>query len=232
LRVTSLPQRSDPMRTASSSLLIVALFVGAVTADQKEEGFRPLFNGTDLAGWEGAGKDASECWVVDNRELVCTGKPGPWLRSSEEFGDFELRLEYLLKEGSNSGVYVRVPKNGNHHGDGAGIEVQILDDNAKRYHDLKPYQYTGSLYAIVAAEPRVGKLAGEWNTMTIRCEGTKYEVHHNGQQVIKSDETAAPELARRLTKGFLGLQNHNEEVRFRNIHIKALELKPEEKEDD
>jgi hypothetical protein len=200
-------------------------------ADDAEEGFRELFNGADLSGWEGAGEEAAKCWVVDGGDLVCTGKKGPWLRSAEEFGDFELRLEYLLKEGGNSGVYIRVPKNGNHHGEGAGIEVQVLDDNAARYKTLKAYQYTGSLYAIVAADPRVAKAPGEWNSMTIRCQGTQYEVHHNGQQVIKADETSAPELAKRLTKGFLGLQNHSEEVRFRKIRIKTLETKSEENGD-
>lgn len=217
--------------------VVVGLSISCAIAlsDEKEEGFRPLFNGSDLTGWEGADKDAAACWLVDGGDLVCTGKPGPWLRTTEQFGDFELRLEYKLKEGGNSGVYIRVPKNGQHHSEGAGpegagIEVQILDDNAERYKDLKAYQYTGSLYAIVAAEPRVATSPGEWNTMTIRCEGMKYEVHHNGQQVIKSDEAAAPELAKRLTKGYLGLQNHNEEVRFRNVRIKSLSPPEEKKE--
>jgi hypothetical protein len=215
------------------SLLWIAL---PVWCDEKDEGFRPLFNGSDLTGWEGADKDAAACWLVDAGDLICTGKPGPWLRSTEQFGDFELRLEYNLKEGGNSGVYIRVPKSGTHHSEGAGpegagIEVQILDDNADRYKELKAYQYTGSLYAIVAADPRVSNPPGEWNTMTIRCEGIKYEIHHNGQQVIKSDETAAPELAKRLTKGYLGLQNHNEEVRFRNIRLKPLATPPEEKKE-
>ena len=221
------------MNVVRLALVAALLLLGSdARADEKDEGFQPLFNGSDLSGWEGAGKDAAECWLVDGGDLVCTGKPGPWLRTTEQFGDFELRLEYKLKEGGNSGVYIRVPKNGQHHSEGAGpegagIEVQLLDDNAERYKELKAYQYTGSLYAIVAAEPRVAKPPGEWNTMTIRCEGMKYEVHHNGQQVIKSDEAAAPELAKRLTKGYLGLQNHNEEVRFRNIRIKTL-VPPEE----
>lgn len=210
------------MNVARWMLLGLLLVASPAWCDDKDDEFRPLFNGSDLTGWEGADKDAAECWLVDGGELVCTGKPGPWLRSTEEYDDFELRLEYKLKEGGNSGVYIRVPKDGKHHGDQSGIEVQILDDNAERYKELKAYQYSGSLYAIVAAEPRVSKPAGDWNTMTIRCEGTKYEIHHNGQQVIKSDETAAPDLAKRLTKGYLGLQNHNEEVRFRNVVIKSL----------
>lgn len=212
-------------------LLLGLLLAWPAWSDEPEKDFRPLFNGNDLTGWEGADKDAAACWMVDGGELVCTGKPGPWLRSVEQFGDFELRLEYKLKEGGNSGVYIRVPKDGNHHGDGAGIEVQILDDNAARYKELKSYQYSGSLYAIVPAEPRVSKPPGDWNTMTIRCAGTKYEIHHNGQQVIKADETAAPELAKRLTKGYLGLQNHNEEVRFRNLRLKSLSAPPEDKKE-
>lgn len=204
-------------------LTAVLANVSTVSADEKAEGFQPLFNGTDLTGWEGADKDASACWRVEEGDLICTGQPGPWLRSSEQYGDFELRLEYKLKEGGNSGVYIRVPKDGNHHGEGSGIEIQVLDDNAERYKELKAYQYSGSLYAIVPADPRVSKPAGEWNSMTIRCSGTKYEIQHNGQSVIKSDEVAAPELAKRLTKGFLGLQNHNEEVRFRNLRLKKLD---------
>ncbi len=75
-----------------------------------EHGYRSLFNGQDLTHWEGATTDASACWKVEEGLLMCTGQKGPWLRSKEEFGDFNLRLEYKLKPGGNSGVYVRVPK--------------------------------------------------------------------------------------------------------------------------
>jgi hypothetical protein len=227
------------MKWMLCALLACLLTIAGARAEDPatDDGFVPLFNGQDLTGWEGAGQDAEKCWLVENGELVCTGKPGPWLRSTEQFSDFVLELEYLLKEGGNSGVYVRVPEDGNHHGEGAGIEVQLLDDHAERYKDLKPYQFSGSLYAIVAADPRVSKPAGEWNRMTIRCQGTSYEVHHNGEMVIKADEESAPELARRLTRGYLGLQNHNEEVRFRNLRIKKLtespaDVKPQEEQEE
>jgi hypothetical protein len=154
---------------------------------------------------------------------MCTGRKGPWLRSCEQFNDFDLRLEYKLRPGGNSGVYIRVPADGNHHGAGAGIEVQILDDAAERYKGLKPYQYTGSLYAIVAANPRVARPAGRWNTLEINCRGMSYRVTHNGIDVIAADENAAAELQQRLVKGFLGLQNHSEEVWFRNVRIGPAE---------
>jgi hypothetical protein len=151
--------------------------------------------------------------------LVCTGEKGPWLRSAGEHSDYNLRLSYKLKEGGNSGVFIRVPKNGDHHGENAGIEVQLLDDNAKRYAELKPYQYTGSLYAIVPAEPRVSRGPDVWQTIELDCRGTSYRIFHNGVKVIDANAQQHPELAKRLTAGFLGLQNHSEEVWFRDVRI-------------
>ncbi|HUY92946.1 MAG TPA: DUF1080 domain-containing protein [Pirellulales bacterium] len=186
---------------------------------------RSLFNGRDLSGWEGAGQDAAKCWTVEDETLVCTGKPGPWLRSKREYGDFNLRLEYKLKPGGNSGVYVRVPFDGDHRGkelsggQPSGIEVQVLDDADQRYQDLKPYQYCGSLYAIVAASPHVGRPAGRWNSLEIDCRGADYRIVHNGVTVVDAKGEATPELKQRLLRGYLGLQNHSEEVWFRNLRI-------------
>jgi hypothetical protein len=55
--------------------------------------------------------------------------------------------------------------------------------------------------------------------MEIDCRGTQYRVIHNGVTVINTDATMHPELAERLTKGFLGLQNHSEEVWFRDVRV-------------
>ena len=106
---------------------------------------RSLFNGRDLAGWEGAGKDAALCWKTEDGTLLCTGKRGPWLRSKGEYADFNLRLDYKIKPEGNSGVYVRVPKDGNHHGKASGVEIQVLDGRATKYSKLKAYQYTGGV---------------------------------------------------------------------------------------
>jgi hypothetical protein len=213
------------MRFSSTILL---LLLAATVVAEDPAGYKPLFDGQSLAGWEGAGQPAEKCWKVDDGTIVCTGDKGPWLRSKEQYDDFNLRLEYKLKAGGNSGVYIRVPENGKHHGDGAGIEIQVLDDGAERYRTLKPYQYTGSLYAIAPATSHVAKNAGEWNTLEINCRGTKYHVIHNGTTIIATDESEFPELKGRLAKGFLGLQNHSEEVWFRNLRIgPALDLSVE-----
>lgn len=184
-----------------------------------EIGYRNLFNGQDLTGWEGGNGDAAKCWKAADGLLVCTGEKGPWLRSQEKFTDFNLRLEYRLKPAGNSGVYIRVPSDGNHHGPDSGIEVQVLDDAADRYKDLKDYQFTGSLYAIAPANPRVSREAGQWNSLEINCRGRAYHVIHNGIQVIDAADERFPELKQRLVEGFLGLQNHSEEVDYRNLRV-------------
>jgi len=186
-----------------------------------ELGSRWLFNGRDLTGWEGAGAPAEKCWDVEMGMLRCSGKPGPWLRTRDQFGDFDLRLEYKLRPGGNSGVYVRVPEDGNHHGAGAGVEVQILDDADPRYKDLHDYQYAGSVYDIAPAQKHVARPTGQWNTLEIECTGPCYRVEHNGVVVVEATLDDFPALEERRLNGFLGLQNHSEEVWFRNIRISA-----------
>ncbi len=186
--------------------------------------YKSLFNGKDLSGWEGGGDDAAKCWTVEDGVLLCTGKKGPWLRSKGQYGDFNLRFQYKLDAGGNSGVYVRVPSGGAHRGaeageKEAGTEIQLLDDTDKQYANLKPYQYCGSVYAIAPATKHVGRPAGQWNTMEINCAGNHYRVTHNGVLIVDAAEKDFPELKNRLHKGFLGLQNHDTQVWFRDLRI-------------
>jgi hypothetical protein len=183
-----------------------------------------LFNGHNLSGWDAVGKRANDDWAVENGCLVCKGKGRTWLRSRQQYGDFHLRLEYQVSPGANSGVYIRVGADGNHHRDSptappAGFEVQILDDHAPRYAGLKDYQYSASLYDLAGAAPRVSKPAGEWNSLEINCAGTHVTIHHNGRRVVDAEPDRYPLLKLRNRSGFLGLQSHNGVVRFRNLRI-------------
>ncbi|MDB5389658.1 MAG: hypothetical protein JWM11_5304, partial [Planctomycetaceae bacterium] len=189
-----------------------------------ELGFQRLFNGKDLTGWEGAEESADKCWEVQNGLLTCTGKKGPWLRSAKEYGDFNFRVDYQVSAGGNSGVYVRVPKDGNHHRDNdtlppAGFEVQMLDDAAEQYKTLKDFQYSASVYDIAGANPRVSKPHGQWNTLEINCQGGLIKTVHNGKTVVQITPETHPLSKLRLHKGFLGLQNHSTLVKFRNVRV-------------
>jgi hypothetical protein len=197
------------------ALLILALAPPVVA---NEPGFRSLFNGSDLSGWEGVTSEAARSWRVADGAIVCTGEKGTWLRSRQQYSDFNFRFEYKLKPGGNSGIYVRVPADGAHR-EGGGVEVQLLDDAAERYRDIKPGQYSGSVYLVAPATQHVARPAGEWNTMEIDCVGTSYRITHNGVVIVDASAREFPELAQRFTTGYLGLQNHSEEVWFRNLRI-------------
>lgn len=190
----------------------------------RELGFRSLFNGKDLTAWKGAGKAADTCWTVKEGAITCTGAKGPWLRSTEEFGDFNFRFEYQVAPGGNSGIYVRVPENGLHHRANdkeapAGFEVQVLDDSAEKYAKLKAYQYCGSVYDILGASKRVGRPPGQWNTMEIDCRGQEITTIHNGIEIVHVTPEKYPLIKLRKLKGYLGLQNHSSIVKFRNLRI-------------
>lgn len=199
-------------------VLLVALLSTASTALAVELGFTSLFNGRDLSGWEGVTSDAADSWRVEDGLLVCTGENGTWLRSRAQYGDFNLRFDYRLKPGGNSGIYVRVPADGAHR-EGGGVEVQLLDDAAERYKDIKPGQFSGSVYLVAPPTQHVSRPAGEWNTMEINCQGTHYRITHNGVVIVDADASDYPELAQRFQHGYLGLQNHDEEVWFRNLRV-------------
>ncbi len=189
-----------------------------------ELGFASMFNGQNFAGWEGAGQPAETCWKIENGLLVCTGQKGPWLRTCREYDNFSMRFDYLLAVGGNSGVYVRVPQDGNHHRENdtkppAGFEVQVLDDAAKEHAKLKDYQYSASIYDIAGANPRNTRPPGEWNTLEIVCDGDRVITRHNGVTVTDINGESHPLLKLRQLQGFLGLQNHSTEVKFRNLRI-------------
>ena len=189
-----------------------------------ELGFASMFNGQNFAGWEGAGQPADTCWKIENGLLVCTGQKGPWLRTCREYDNFSMRFDYLLAVGGNSGVYVRVPQDGNHHRENdtkppAGFEVQVLDDAAKEHAKLKDYQYSASIYDIAGANPRNTRPPGEWNTLEIVCDGDRVITRHNGVTVTDINGESHPLIKLRQLNGFLGLQNHSTEVKFRNIRI-------------
>src|SRR5262249_38705252 len=104
-----------------------------------------LFNGKDLTGWQATGK--MEVWGAEKDVILCQGGGGGWLMTDKEYGDFELRLEYKMPKGGNSGVGIRSPL----QGDPAyvGMEIQLIDD--VNWGKLESWQHTGSIYNVVPA---------------------------------------------------------------------------------
>src|SRR5262249_28611083 len=170
-------------------VLVLALSLAgqplAQSADKDApEGFASLFNGKDLTGWKVHG-GKMDSWGAADGLLFTTGEGGGWLMTEKEYGDFELRLEFKIPKGGNSGVGLRAPR----MGDPAyqGMEIQILDDFADQYKNLRPTQYTGSIYDVVAPSKRVTKQAGEWNKYRIVAKGCKITVELNGTEIVNAN---------------------------------------------
>ncbi len=187
------------------------------------EGFEPLFNGKDLTGWKVNKGGKMEVWGAEKGLLYVEGGGGGWLMTEKEYGDFEVRLEFKLPKMGNSGVGLRAPMEGDPAY--AGMEIQLLDD--ENYKGLKEWQYTGSIYGVVAPSKRVTKPAGEWQQMRIVAKGRKVMIEVNGTPVVdanlddhKDSNKAHPGLTRE--KGHLGLQSHDGRVEFRNLYVKPL----------
>jgi hypothetical protein len=180
----------------------------------------PLFNGKDLSGWEAVGGSA-DCWTWEDGKVVCKGGKGGWLCTKEQYGDFELEVEYNCPKDGNSGVFIRAPREG--HTSKVGMEIQLLDDDAEIHKNIKPFQHTASIYGVVAPSKAVQKKAGEWNTMRIRCKGDQVTITLNGEKVVDADMSAFEELKSRPRKGYIGLQNHGSGLEFRNVRLKKLD---------
>jgi hypothetical protein len=190
----------------------------ALGAVQSEE-WAPLFNGKDLTGWE-AVSGSGDCWEVRDAKIICKGGKGGWLCTKEEYGDFEIEVEYNCPKDGNSGVFIRAPRAG--HTSKQGMEIQLLDDDAKIHEKIKPAQHTASIYGVVAPSKPAQKPAGEWNTIRIRCKGDQITITLNGEQVVDADMKAHPELKDRPRKGYIGLQNHGSGLEFRSVKLRKL----------
>jgi hypothetical protein len=208
------------MKAKLVSIALLAMIVAGASA-QPPEGFTPLFNGKDLKGWKvHSGK--VEAWGVAAGVLFTSGSGGGWLMSEKDFANFELRLEYRLPVKGNSGVAIRSPL----EGDPAytGMEIQLLDD--ENYKGLRPSQYCGAIYDVVAPVRPAGRPAGQWNQMRIIAKEREVTVELNGNQVVQANLDAFRDLQKhpglQRAQGHVGLQSHGSRVEFRNILIKPF----------
>ena len=177
----------------------------------------------DLTGWVGD----TAGYQVEGGEIIC--KPGGNLYTADEFGDFHFKFEFKLTEGANNGLGIRAPL----EGDAAyvGMEIQILDNTAARWADLKPYQYHGSIYGVVPAKREYLKPVGEWNSEEVIAKGKDIKVILNGTTIVDADISKAIEKGTpdgkehpglKNESGHIGFLGHGDVLEFRNIRIKAL----------
>ena len=197
-------------------------FVGKKVVVEKpaDDGFRPMFNGKDLTGWQTTGN-----WIVEEGNVIAL-KPRPgergwqrydaYLTTDRKYRDFILDLEFRFTKGGNSGVFLRVgdPKSQVN----TGFEVQILDTHGKKkfgHHDC------GGVIRTVGPKKMMVKPAGEWNRYTITCIGSQLNVVLNGEEIVDLDLSKSP-MKNRPLEGYIGFQDEAKPVWYRNVRIKEV----------
>ena len=187
------------------------------------EAWTSLFNGRDLTGWVVMG-EKKQAFFVEDGVIKCDGSGGGWLRSEKEYGNFILDLEYKVEPGSNSGIFLRCAKEGDPPY--TGFEVQILDTYGKK----AGLHTAGAIYDVIIPSKEMSKPAGEWNKITITCNGHLVDVVLNGEKIIDADFSKLTEPIGKFStpyaelplKGYIGFQDHEDVVYFRNIKILEL----------
>jgi hypothetical protein len=195
---------------------------------------KSLFQGKDFTGWHGRptvdprkwneiseeekakwNEEIAQHWRIDGDEIVNDGS-GAYLTTNDEFGDFELQLDYKIVAGCDSGIYLR------------GIpQVQIWDPDAENNRPNGNEKGSGGLWNNPAGwtgkDPlvRADRPVGEWNTMRIRLVGEHCWVWLNNQAVVV-DARLHDYFAKGqplVRKGPIQLQTHGAEIRFRNLTV-------------
>lgn len=197
-------------------LTLVGIAVSLTLARAADEtGFKPLFNGKDLAGWHLRKVDGHNSWKVEEgilKNTVNKGEHGTDLVTDAKFKDFIVRYEYLVPEDSNSGFYLR----GRH-------EIQILGDFAK---GTTSRGGNGAIYNFKAPDKFVSKPGSEWQTVEATMIGNKITVVLNGVKIhdnVECNQATGSELDNKIDQpGAIFLQGDHGTVWFRNLRIKEL----------
>ena len=204
-----------------------------LTPKEKADGWRLLFDGRTTQGWRGYGLDTMPSgWSVLHGALTRVGNTRDII-TRDEFGDFELRLQWKIAPGGNSGIMYRVHEDSN-PSYFSGPEMQVLDD-ARNEDGKDPLTSAGSDYALYPAPRGVVKPAGAWNRVRIVVKGNHVEHWLNGKKIVEY-ELNSPDWKARVAKskfaawptygqsprGHIALQEHGFRVQFRDIRVREL----------
>jgi len=180
----------------------------ALSDDELRTGWISLFDGTTLFGWE-ANSNAN--WTVTDGGITAdSGTPG-LLLTAFEYGDYELRCDFRLAAGGNSGVFLRTTS------DPTSPVTDCYELNMCDTHETFP---TGSLVARSRAPDSPAVEDGNWHSWHVRLAGRRISVELDGAAVLDFQDTY--DAAR--TIGRIGLQMNGGRVEFRNIFLRPLEL--------
>ena len=225
---------------AAASVCTAALDGCKNLATDAEDGFVRIFNGHDLAGWEGG---TNNYYVTARGELavkVTSGEGSMALRNlwtARDYTNFVLCFSVVLPRNANNGLGLRTAPGG--WCSREGMEIQLLDDYGDAYNGsnrLTNVHYTGSIYGVVGPALRTNGRSylnppGEWNEVEVTANGSRIAVVLNGTTIVDDDVAKYSTDGREDGIKRPGLHNksgrihwcgHGSEVRWRDIRIREL----------
>ena len=242
--------RNLPLLSAAAGILLIGAAVHAadepalntLTDKEKADGWKLLFDGKSTKGWHKyKGKDVGDQWKAVDGALTLahkSGKNGGDIVTDDMFDSFELAIDWKVTKGANSGIMYRVAET-----EDApymtGPEYQILD-NAGHEDGKHKDTSAASCYALYAPSEDVTKPVGEWNQTRIVIKGDHVDHWLNGKKVVSYDlgsddwnkRVAASKFKEwkkfgTIKKGGIDLQDHGDDVAYRNIKIRVFSEKQE-----
>jgi hypothetical protein len=214
---------------------------------ETKEGWKLLFDGKSTSGWRGAYRESfpEKGWEVRDGMLIVQASEGREAANGgdivtvEEYSNFDLSVDFKLTEGANSGIKVFVTeKQKKSPGSAIGLEYQLLDD--AKHPDAKlginGNRTLASLYDLIPATNKHPNPIGAWNTARILVKGMHVEHWLNGVKVLEYERGGKEFLAHKAEskfkdmpefgvaeKGHILLQDHGNQVFFRNVKIRVLQ---------
>ncbi len=220
--------------------------INKLTKQEKKEGWELLFNGKNFKGWRMCNDTKmAPNWVIEDDAMKVflgegkkegQGSRGDILFGKNKFKNFELAIDWKASKKANSGIFFNireVPGKPIYH---AAPEMQVLD-NEYASDNKNPTHRAGSLYDMIAADPKTVNPAGSWNSIRIKVQDGNVTHTMNGVEVASYTLWTAewdqliqnskfknfPGFVEGISKeGFIGLQDHGYTVWFRNIKIREL----------
>jgi len=218
----------------------------SLSSQEQSEGWILMFDGNSTSGWRGYAKTAfpDSGWAVEDGTLRCVasghgeaGGAGGDIIYDRKFKDFTLKLEWKISQGGNSGIFYLAQELPNEPVWKSAPEMQVLDNIGHPDAQLGKdgNRQAGSLYDLIPAVPQNAKPVGEWNQVEILVYQGTVAHKQNGETVLEyhlgtPDWTKMIKASKfkdftefgKYTEGFVALQDHGNDVWYRNIKIKPM----------
>ena len=234
------------MRSLNLIVVAAVLLSGCSTGksgmnNSASKGWQKLFDGKTTTGWHTYGKaTAGSDWKIDDGALFLdashkTAGQGGDLVTNEEFTNYHLKLEWKISKNGNSGIIFNVHEDPKYSATyTTGPEMQVLDNGGHADGKITKHR-SGDLYDLVQSRKENVKPVGEWNSAEIILNNGALELIQNGESIVKTtmwDDNWKQLVAGSKFKtwpafgiyktGKIALQDHGNEVWYRNISIKRL----------